>query len=1355
MHLDAWKISVLAAEFYRLFNPIGGHMKNIFVRFALVGLLFGLAIVNVSSQITTGSISGTVSDSTGAVVPGASVSIKGQSGQRYSATTNEEGVYTVPGVTAGTPTYTVSVSATNFKTSIVQNVKVDVATPATVNVVLQAGKIEETVVITSGGEVLQAETATVGTTITGRQILETPIQSRDALDLITLLPGTSTTGVVRTSSINGLPKSALTIQIDGVDVQDNFLKSSDGFFTFIRPRIDAIDEVTVSTASPGAESSGDGAVGIRFATRRGTDDYKGSLFYQHRDEGLNTANFQNNYLKQAKNKLRLNQFGGSFGGPIPFVNFGEGVGAYDSGRGSRYFFVNYERFHLNEASPVRTRQVLTAEAQGGVFRYGTTGGSTANLLAIANAAGLTNTLDPTVASVLNTIRESTATKGSFQPFAGGIFFRQPFTFSNDGMQRRRFLVARTDFNITKNHALEVVYNDQPFRSNVDFLNNVDPSFPGVTNAGTQLSDRRSLSVGFRSSFGQSIVNQFRYAQLGGWLGGASNFDLVGGEEFFDNTQRGFNLALGSGLTNLTIRNAYTSRASPTRDFTDNVTWVTRNHTVTFGGQLKNIQTISDAVGPVRSTVTFGDLGSILDPTLTQVFNATTLPGASNAELANARAVYSTIVGRVSAFASTAFLGADGRYALNGPRHFEIEEDTNGVFLQDQWRLRNNLSLSYGVRWQPQTGARLNTANYSTLTSSSAMAFDVSGFGNSFSPGTLTGQAPTLTGNQIGDRAFKNDMNNLAPSVGVVYSPDFKSGIGNFLFGGNGTSVIRGGFSRAFIREGTLTVENSIGQNPGGALGNGRSAAVGTAPAQILTVGTLFRAPGNPNLIAPAFNPVPAYPRAVNPVTDATFAFAQDFHSGYVDSWSAGYQRQFGRDTVVEVRYVGNRGKDMQTQYRVNEVNAIENGLGAEFALAQRNLLTNIAAGQGATFAFTGIAGTSPLPITLSYFSGNSVNPALAGSYSSALFSNATFLNQLNPASPGPQAFANTLDTNFRANTTTAGSFQGAKPLNFVNTCPSTNGFCYLFDNSEKSWYDSAVIEVRRRLSAGLRFQASYVYAKSFTNAYASAGDAFFGVGGGDQSNVSSNTLRNRGRDKSYSQIDTRHAFKFDATYDLPFGKGRKFLASSNGFVDAVLGGWTITPVVRWQSGAPILMENIQTVGMTGKELQDSVGVYYNQVINGTTVPVSYLPADIITQTIRAFTLVTPTTVATSSGYAAGTAPSGRFIAPAGYNNCQQRSAGECGFRKFVLYGPNFFKLDSSVGKRFKIGEHRSVELRATMFDVLNRTNWRLGGWTGNVNNITVFTGTFGQMLGGWAYQDPNGSNDPGGRITDLMLRINF
>jgi hypothetical protein len=1305
---------------------------------------------------TPGSISGTVTDQTGAVVPGATVAVKGEAGQEYSAVTNSDGAYTIPGVPAGTPTYTVTITASGFKKYIVPKVKVDVGTPGTVNAQLEAGNLEETVVVAAGGEVLQTETATVGTTITGRQILETPIQSRDALDLITTLPGTSTTGVVRTSSINGLPKSALTIQIDGVDVQDNFLKSSDGFFTFIRPRIDNIDEVTVSTATPGSESSGDGAVAIRFQTRRGTDDYRGTAFWQHRDEGLNAVNFQNNYTNTPKSKLRLNQFGGSFGGPLPFPKFGEGGKSFDSGKGKAFFFFNYERFHLNESSVARTRQVFTTDAQNGIFRYGAGGANSVNLFNLGAAAGLANTIDPTVQSMINSIRAATTTTGTFQPLGtGNLWFRQPFVFANSGQARRRFLVLRMDANLTKNHQIDGIYNDQPFRSNADFLNNADPTFPGIANAGTQNSDRRSLSIGLRSSFGSNVVNQFRYAQLGGWLGGNSRFELLGGTDFWNQTgQRNLRLVFGTTAataigTDLTIRNAYSLRASPTRDFTDNITWVKGNHTMTFGGQWKNIQTISDSVNPVVGSVFFGVAGT--DNALLNAFSSTTIPGASATEVTNAQTLYATLTGRISGYtAGTAFLEKDGVYRLNGNRHFEIEEETNGVFVQDSWRIRSNLGLTFGLRWQPQLGAKLNTANYAIL-SDPRMVYDVSGVGNLFSPGTVTGLVPTFRANQIGERAFKNDMNNFAPSVGVVWSPDADGFMGR-LIGRGGDGVFRGGFSRAFIREGTLTVENSLGLNPGGAFGLGR-ATNGNANT-ILTTGTLFRTPGNPNLVPPTFNSTPVFPRAVDPVNDAVFGFAPDFHSGFVDSWSVGYQRQLGRDTVVEFRYVGNRGKEMQSQYRINETNTIENGFASEFARAQQNLLANIQAGRGANFRYAGAGtGTVPLPIIVSYLAGNGVDPNSAASYGSANFASGTMVGQLNPANPLIQAMANFLDNGFRANTLTAGAFQGAKPINFVHNCATSNGFCYLFDNSERSWFDAGVIEIRRRLSAGLRFQASYQYGKSLTNAYACASDAFFGVGAGDQSNVACHSLRDVSRDKSLSQIDLRHSFKFDATWDLPFGKGRKYM-SSNGLADRVLGGWTLSPTVRWQSGAPIMMENIQLVGMTAKELQKSVGVYYNQVINGITVPVSYLPTDIIVNTIKANTFATPT-AANLTGYPVGQAPTGRFLAPAGYGNCQTTTAGACGFRKFVLFGPSFFKIDASLGKRFNVGEKRSVELRMTAFDVLNHTNWRLGGWTGNVNNITVFTGTFGQMAGGWAYQDPNGSNDPGGRVMDFTLRINF
>ena len=139
------------------------------------------------------------------------------------------------------------------------------------------GELPRRLTIVGGGELLQTQTATIGTTLTGRQITDLPTASRDALDLVLAMPGTTTVGRPRQSSVNGLPKGAINITLDGINVQDNLLKSNDGFFTYVRPRTDAISEVTVSTATPGAESSSEGAVQIKFATQGGTNDFHGGL----------------------------------------------------------------------------------------------------------------------------------------------------------------------------------------------------------------------------------------------------------------------------------------------------------------------------------------------------------------------------------------------------------------------------------------------------------------------------------------------------------------------------------------------------------------------------------------------------------------------------------------------------------------------------------------------------------------------------------------------------------------------------------------------------------------------------------------------------------------------------------------------------------------------------------------------------------------------------------------------------------------------------------------------------------------------------------------------------------------------
>lgn len=1314
-------------------------MKRLAIGLAGAFLTFILC-QTVSFAQTTGSIVGAVADANGAAVPAATVVVKGAGGQESTVVTNDSGIYRVPSVASGL--YSITATAPNFKRSVVENVKVDVGLPSTVNVTLQPGEVSETVVVTGGGEVLQTQTATVGSTITGRQILETPVASRDALDLVALLPGTASVGAPRRSSINGLPKGSLSITIDGVDVQDNLLRSSDGYFTYVRPRLDAIEEVTVNSSNPGSEGGGDGAVQIKFVTKRGNNGYAGSLFWQHRDESLNGNYWYQNRDGQRdsngeayRQKIRLNQFGGSFSGPIPFLRFGDGDnGWFDSGKDKRFFFFNYEEFRL-PAAQARTRTVFTPQAASGIYSYIVSGQTrTANLLQIAQNAGHVFTIDSTVQSILTRIQQAVGTEGTLTPITNSPNY-QNYNFSPSGDSTRKFLAVRLDFNLGKSHSLEFVTNQQEFVPSKDFLNSQDERFPGFPWY-TQGSVRDSYSVAVRSAFGKSVTNEARFAMSTG----LSTFsDGISASDY--DYSRGFSLDLGEGgITTPYSRNSYSDRNTPTFDLTDNVTWITGNHSFSFGGQWKLIRREGSAIGRIVPTVEFG-LDST-DPAF-GIFNTTTIPGASPGQLTAARSHWATLVGRVTGYTSTAYLTPDGTYRENSLQSRLAKQNTYGLYVQDSWKIKPNFTLNYGVRWQPQSAFVALSEGLYTKLESHDQVYGLSGAGNIFKPGTLTGTAPRVVPLAIGEKAYPDDINNFAPSVGFVWSPDLGEGWFGKIFGSNGKSVLRGGYSASFVREGFDLLESIYGANPGGSLSLSRSLASGN-----LTIGTNLRDPNNLNLTpatfsggSPIIGSTPSFPIALV-TANSTNSFDPNLKTGNVHSFSFGYQREIDRNTVVEFRYVGNRGVGLQRQYNLNEFNTIENGFAAEFMRAQENLYLNIGAGRGATFAyFGGTTGTHQLPLMMAYFnSAATYDPTNPARYTATNFANTTLVAALSRNSPNVFAFNG---TSFENNATRRLNAQAnGLPINFFYVNPTTiGGGSWTVDNSNKTWYDSGVIEFRRRLSDGVRVQASYVFSKAQANAYASS------------SVVAANfSQRENGIElaKNVQAFDIRHNFKFDGTWDLPFGKGQKFLGSSNAWVDGFVGGWSILPTVRWQSGSPFAFGNVQLVGMTVKELQKAIGVY-----KGASV-VTFLPDDIILNTQKAFNIDVTNTANGGYGTTYGTGgPTGRFIAPAGYGNCVQRTAGDCGFNNLIVYGPSFFKFDATVAKRIKWGERRSVELRVTALDVLNAPNFRVGGFGADVVTAGVGGSTFGQLGNGSAYQDVSTTNDLGGRQIDLMLRINF
>ncbi len=1336
-----------------------------FINTLLVMVLVAFGQLAIQAQ-NTGAIAGTVVDQNGAVVPNATVTVKGESGQEFTVTTSDNGTYRIPAVQNGLYTVTVT-TTTGFKTFVATNVKVDIGLPTTVDAALEVGGKEQIVEVTSGGEVLQTETATVGTTVTGRQITETPIASRSALDLVLLLPGTNQVGRPRASSVMGLPKGSLSITLDGVDVQDNLLKSSDGFFTYVTPKIDAIEEVTISTANPGAESSGDGAVQIKFATKRGTNRYTGGLFEQARNTALNANYFYQNRDgvrdpngKAIRQKIILNQYGAHLGGPLPFPHFGEGGPIFNSGKDKAFFFFNYEEYRLPESN-ARTRVVLSQLARTGVYQYGTA--APVNVFAIAAANGQLATADPTVGAVFTRIAAATATTGTLTPITNSPNI-QFYNFTPAGGQVRKFLAARFDFNLTKSNSLEYVYNRQVFDPAKDFLNGVDERFPGFPAYG-QGSTRYSNSLALRSTLTKNIINEARFTHSWGYTSFNQGISLTD----FD-YQGGYNLGIagisfgGTAITSPTNTNNSQGRTTPTTEFTDTITWILGEHNLSFGGNYKHVHTTSDLQNPFAPTVTFGIDTS--EGILSTMFNGTTLPGSTTAQQGEARQLYATLIGHITATGFNAVLGTDGVYKVNGPQRQLLDQNTYGGFVQDNWRARPGLSITAGIRWQPQTAFIVGGDNYSRLADFNDI-YGVSGAGNLFKPGTLTGRVPTVVGVKKGDKSSNDDLNNFAPSVGVVWSPGFsEKSILRSVFGESGRSVFRGGYSISFVREGTNLLLSILGSNPGGTLAASRSLSLGN-----LVAGTNLRDPGNPNLSAAPFPATPSYPRTLQ-VTDSANTFDPNIKSGSVHSFSFGYQREIDKNTVVEFRYAGNRGVGLQRQININEFNTIENGFAAEFALAQQNLYANIAAGRCITagqtpitnpgcqnnFAYFGAGtGTSPLPIMISYFNAAAANlpnnPAgVAGTpYTTANFANTTLVANLSRNAPSAIAFGS--GTSFENNATRrANAIANGRPSNFFYVNPTVAaGGAFLVNNDAKTWYDSGVVEVRRRLSAGLRLQANYVWSKAQTNSFQSSAVI-----------ASNYSLRAGGieRAKTVQPFDIRHAFKMDASYDLPFGKGATFFSDSGKLLNTFIGGFSIYPAMRWQSGSPIQIGNVALVGMTVKDLQKAVKVRKDAVVNGVNV-VAWLPDDIILNSQRAFNI----SVSSSTGYgntfdptvsaAVGAPPVGRFLAPAGYGNCIQASSGTCGFNNLVIYGPSFFKFDLTVAKKFIIDERRNFELRATMLDALNHPNFRVGGWASDINTSGCCGSTFGQLGAGSAYQDTSTTNDPGGRLIDIVLRFNF
>jgi hypothetical protein len=1241
----------------------------------LVLLLFGSTTLG---QATRSSLAGLISDQSGASVSGAKVTAKQvATGEEFQGTTDAQGAFIFPSVPLGQ--YAVTIEAAGFKRLELQEVFVQVGTPANVKAFLEIGQVSEAVVITGESQaVVNTTDATLTNVISTRQVRDLPLPGRNPLDLARLQAGIAVTGDdTRNASVGGLRGSATNVTQDGINAMDNFVKTS-SFFAISAPSLNSTSEFSVSVGTIGPDA-GRGVAQVRMVTKSGTNEFHGGIFWQHRNDALNANTFFNNSVGTPRQIQRQNFFGGAIGGPLWFPKKAFGPVAYD-GRDKSFWFFSYEGFR-EPFSVTRNRTVLTEEARRGLYRYTGANGQleSLNILQIGNFT----TANPLTTALLNAMPLPNNT------LVGDGLNTAGYRFNASGSSPNDKYVGRFDQQLLENsrigsHKLEFVVNHATFLLKPDTFNSLDAPFPGGVNA-FQSSKRILMAGAIHSTFGSRMTNEVRVghqrAPVGFLRDSQPTAPFIGlpGVTTFDNT------FMSQGRNTLVYQ------------YIDNFSLISGAHTFRFGGDVQSITAITFNDAGINQTINIGTNAANPDGILNAEFP--NLPaGATGVGIADrGRTVYRLLSGLLGNSNATFNVSSPTSGFVRGAtRQRDFKQRMTSLYFQDQWRVRRNFTLNYGVRHEFQgVPYEVNGLAIQPVGGLDGL-FGISGRNNLFNPGSRQGQATTpidFVNGKTGKKLYNNDWNNFAPSIGIAYSPNFERGPMRWLFGAEGKSSIRTGFSISYLQDGFTVVSNALGvgtTNPGLV-----QTAANNVPTGVLTAAGV-------SLTTPTF---------AIPTTDAAnfainnnnglWTFDPNLRTPYVQQWSFGIEREIAPNTAFEVRYVGNHAVKIFRAINYNEVNIFENGFLNEFLNAQKNLALN----GGSSFA-PGAAGTVALPIFATLFTGLTT----ANGYG-----NATLINNLTNNNVGTMAFtlANSpVYANNRRNLT----FNGQPSPNFFLANPNAS-FTQALTNGSFSNYNSLQAEIRRRLSKGLMLQANYTFSKAITDSE------------GSQSTLESyRTLRNIKLDRHRANFDQTHRFIGNFIYELPFGVGRRWLNGGNPVIRKAAEGWQLGGIVNWQSGPPLGvfsgrttfnqfnagLNPAQLAGTSFDEFRQNTGIFK------TASGVFFVNPSLLNVTTN------------TTGQATGaTLKPGLLEAP---------TPGTFGnFPRNAITGPSFTQWDFSLTKRTRFYERGDVEFKVTFYNAFNQANFVFG-------DIGAFdSANFGRISG------QRGSP----RVIHFILGINF
>ena len=1160
-----------------------------------VALCFIFCTAALFAQSERGTITGTVRDASGAVVPTAKVVLTNtQTGVSSTAPTSANGEYTIPQLQVGI--YTVRVEKTGFRPASIIGLEVNASATVRADVSLEVGTSVTAIEVSASALSLSTENSKSSVTINNKLVDELPLvvggTMRSPFNLAVLTPEAKNVGGDNGFILGGGQAAGYGTNLDGISANTTRALTQ-SWVAVNAPSIEAITEFTVDTNGFKAEF-GQATGGIMsFASKSGTNSLHGTAYEFLRNNALDANNFFNNARNFARPISKQHDFGFSVGGPVLIPKI-------YNGRNKTFFFASYEAFRNREGATGAQRTVPTPEMYTGDFRnwvnaekvpipiYNPTSQTTDAAGTVTRSVFPNNQIpaslfDPEIVKALGVFRSGTTPAPNNGAAPGTVGFVQNNYLVTGGSVVR----PNTKFSVKGDH----VFNDKHRISGYWGYNrsfekpgaNGPADLPGLF---VNYNDTRRPSDVFRGSWDWNISPTIFNHFYGGGNNWKENHDppqatVLSGIDW-KTKFCAINVAdCSQNLVNMNFSNGYSQwggRANNgsenfIKQFANDVTIIKGKHTIKIGVQA--MYQFYNGFGRqcVSGCMTFD-------------FKHTGRAGDPNFTTAGGSPIASMLLG----------YAADG--VAETVRYIGQQWPSYAGFIQTDWRVRSNLMLNLGLRWEtmlPPTGENDSWSDFNP-TLANPLAGGIKGA--LIYAGTGEGRQGTRS---LADSYFKA----FGPRFGMAYTLKEKT-------------VIR---ASAGLSYGNITTVTGSTHQRGFTLGlNFPDNSNGILPSYLVKNG--LPAWSAPPFINPSFANRDAMPWWQGSEATTPPAFV---------TWNLSIQRQLSPTMVMETSYNASLGSGLQAGLlNYNQLDPkLLTQYGATLLNSRFDSPAAIAAGIRAPYPSFGEA------------------PGLRGT-----------------GGWGTQATVR----------------QALRPYPQYSSIDTASGGG---DHSGHSTYHAAMIRFEKRYSGGLQFQTSYVFSKLLTDA-----DSYW-VGGAAMDHF------NRGLEKSIGQFDVPHNFKIGTVYDLPFGKGKRFLAN-NTAANWVLGGWRVSGTAFYSSGVPLGLSTSNVMPLFSGGLRPIISTYegwrpqtkgssFDPFVDRFVQPASFFPAQ----------------------------PGNTFGNQTRYNPK---------FRQFGNYNENI-----SIAKSFPIKEQIRLDFRAEAFNAFNRVRFGTGSLQLQSNQLGQLTGS-GDLL---------------------------